>query len=102
MPKITIRNLEELKQWIGKEVATSEWLQIDQDRIIFSRPFRQTAPADLNGDRMIDFVSVVDTIKASYTAPSSPSETTAYTILSQAVYGTGPAGRDGHDASGRP
>jgi hypothetical protein len=70
----------------------------ENQQAFFSRPFRQTAPADLNGDRMIDFVSVVDTIKASYTAPSSPSETTAYTILSQAVYGTGPAGRDGHTA----
>ncbi|MDT3735904.1 MAG: MaoC family dehydratase [Denitratisoma sp.] len=33
MPKITIKNLEELKQWVGKEVAVSDWLQVDQDRI---------------------------------------------------------------------
>ena len=33
MPKITIRNLDELKQWVGKEVATSDWLSVDQDRI---------------------------------------------------------------------
>ena len=33
MPKIEIRSLEELKQWVGKEVATSAWLTIDQDRI---------------------------------------------------------------------
>ena len=33
MPKITIRNLEELKQWVGKEVATSDWLTVDQARI---------------------------------------------------------------------
>ena len=33
MPKITIKNLEDLKQWVGKEVATSDWLNVDQDRI---------------------------------------------------------------------
>ena len=33
MPKITIKNLDELKQWVGKEVAVSDWLQVDQDRI---------------------------------------------------------------------
>ncbi|MCC6880071.1 MAG: MaoC family dehydratase [Rhodocyclaceae bacterium] len=33
MPKITIKSLDELKRWVGKEVAASDWLQIDQDRI---------------------------------------------------------------------
>lgn len=33
MPKITIHTLEELKQWVGKEIAVSDWLQVDQDRI---------------------------------------------------------------------
>lgn len=33
MPKITIENLEALKQLVGKEVAVSDWLQVDQDRI---------------------------------------------------------------------
>lgn len=33
MAKITIQSLEELKQWVGKEVAVSDWLQVDQDRI---------------------------------------------------------------------
>ncbi len=33
MPKIIIKDLEELKQWVGKEVATSDWLTVDQDRI---------------------------------------------------------------------
>ncbi len=33
MSKITIKNLDELKQWVGKEVAVSDWLQVDQDRI---------------------------------------------------------------------
>lgn len=33
MAKITIKNPEELKQWVGKEVATSDWLTVDQDRI---------------------------------------------------------------------
>ncbi len=33
MPKITINSLDELKQWVGKEVAVSNWLQVDQDRI---------------------------------------------------------------------
>ena len=33
MARITIHNLDELKQWVGKEVATSDWLTIDQDRI---------------------------------------------------------------------
>jgi acyl dehydratase len=33
MTKITLHNLEELKQWVGKEIAASEWLQITQDRI---------------------------------------------------------------------
>lgn len=33
MPKTTIHTLEELKQWVGKEVAVSDWLQVDQDRI---------------------------------------------------------------------
>lgn len=58
----------------------------------FSRPLRQTGAADLNGDRMIDFVAVVDT---PITAMSDPRESTAYTMLSTAVYGTAPAGVDG-------
>ena len=33
MARITLHSLEELKQWVGKEVATSDWLQVDQDRI---------------------------------------------------------------------
>ena len=33
MAKITIHSLDELRQWVGKEVATSDWLQVDQDRI---------------------------------------------------------------------
>ena len=33
MPKITIHSLDELKDWVGKEVAASDWLQIDQARI---------------------------------------------------------------------
>ena len=33
MAKTTIHSLEELKQWVGKEVATSDWLSVDQDRI---------------------------------------------------------------------
>ena len=33
MPKITLHTLEELKQWVGKEVAVSDWLQVTQDRI---------------------------------------------------------------------
>lgn len=33
MPKLTIHTLEELKQWVGKEIAVSDWLQVDQDRI---------------------------------------------------------------------
>jgi acyl dehydratase len=33
MTKTEIRTVEELKQWLGKEVATSDWLKIDQDRI---------------------------------------------------------------------
>jgi acyl dehydratase len=33
MPKITLNTVDELKLWVGKEVAASDWLQIDQDRI---------------------------------------------------------------------
>ena len=33
MPKVHIPSLDALKQWVGKEVAVSDWLQIDQDRI---------------------------------------------------------------------
>ncbi len=33
MSKLTLHNLEELRQWIGKEVAVSDWLQVDQVRI---------------------------------------------------------------------
>lgn len=33
MTKTEIRTLEELRQWVGKEVAVSEWLQITQERI---------------------------------------------------------------------
>ena len=43
MPKITISSLEELGQWVGKEVATSDWLTVDQDRI--------DRFADATGDR---------------------------------------------------
>jgi len=33
MPKVTIRSIEELKLWVGKELAASDWLQIEQERI---------------------------------------------------------------------
>ena len=33
MPNLTLHNLDELKQWVGKEVAVSDWLQVDQARI---------------------------------------------------------------------
>jgi acyl dehydratase len=33
MTKTEIHTLEALKQWVGKEVAVSEWLQITQERI---------------------------------------------------------------------
>jgi acyl dehydratase len=33
MTRITIRNLDELRQWVGREVATSDWLCVDQARI---------------------------------------------------------------------
>lgn len=33
MARITIRNLDELRQWVGSEVAVSDWLQVDQARI---------------------------------------------------------------------
>ena len=33
MAKITIENPEALKQWVGKEIAASDWLQVTQDRI---------------------------------------------------------------------
>ena len=33
MAKITIENPEALKQWVGKEIAVSDWLQVTQDRI---------------------------------------------------------------------
>ncbi len=33
MPKITIKSLEELRQWIGREIAASDWLAVDQERI---------------------------------------------------------------------
>ena len=33
MAKITIQTPEDLKQWVGKEVAVSDWLTVDQDRI---------------------------------------------------------------------
>ena len=33
MAKIEIRSLEELKQWVGKEIAVSEWMQVTQERI---------------------------------------------------------------------
>ena len=32
MVKNTIQSLDELKQWVGKEVATSDWLKIEQER----------------------------------------------------------------------
>ena len=71
------------------------WQLAGYERFKFNQPIRQTAPVDLNGDRMIDFVSVVDTMLTS-SNPLAPRETTAYTMLSQAVYGTGPGGVDGH------
>lgn len=54
--------------------------------------FRQTFGADLNGDRMLDFISAIDTPTSNRT---DPAELTLYTILSTSVYGTGPAGVDG-------
>ncbi|BBO20670.1 MAG: dehydratase [Candidatus Desulfobacillus denitrificans] len=33
MPKITIKSLEELRQWVGREIAASDWLAVDQERI---------------------------------------------------------------------
>lgn len=33
MPKTEIHSLDELKQWVGKEVAVSEWLRVTQERI---------------------------------------------------------------------
>ncbi len=33
MPKITINSLEELRQWVGREIAASDWLAVDQGRI---------------------------------------------------------------------
>lgn len=33
MPKITIKSLEELRQWVGREIAASDWLAVDQGRI---------------------------------------------------------------------
>ncbi len=33
MTKITLGSLDELKDWVGKEVAASDWLQVDQARI---------------------------------------------------------------------
>jgi acyl dehydratase len=33
MVKNTIECLDELKQWVGREVATSDWLKIEQERI---------------------------------------------------------------------
>ncbi|MBE7421839.1 MAG: MaoC family dehydratase [Zoogloeaceae bacterium] len=33
MAKITIQTPEDLKHWVGKEVAVSDWLTVDQDRI---------------------------------------------------------------------
>ena len=33
MAKIEIRSLEELKQWVGKEIAVSDWMQVTQERI---------------------------------------------------------------------
>lgn len=50
MPKITISSLEELGQWVGKEVATSDWLTVDQDRI--------DRFADATGDRQWIHVDV--------------------------------------------
>lgn len=56
-------------------------------------PLRQTGIADLNGDRMVDFISVIETQRSNFA--TDPEELTAYTILSKGVYGTGPAGLDG-------
>ena len=33
MPRITIASLEALEQRVGKEVAVSDWLRVDQERI---------------------------------------------------------------------
>ena len=33
MAKIELRSLEELKQWVGKEIAVSDWMQVTQERI---------------------------------------------------------------------
>jgi hypothetical protein len=81
-----------------------EWIELDMLAWASARnipgqekfspgPLRQSAAVNLNGDRMIDFVSVIATPRAD--SVTDPEELTAYTILSKAVYGTGPKGIDG-------
>jgi hypothetical protein len=33
MPKIEIKNPDELREWVGKEVAVSDWLHVTQEHI---------------------------------------------------------------------
>ena len=33
MPRIALHSPEQLGQWVGKEIATSDWLTVGQDRI---------------------------------------------------------------------
>ena len=82
-----------------------EWIELDMlawaqsknlagfENVGMYMPLRQTFAIDLNGGRMIDFVSVIETPRVN--TSTDPEELTAYTILSKSVYGTGPEGVDG-------
>ena len=82
-----------------------EWIELDMlawaqsknlagsENLGMYMPLRQTFAIDLNGGRMIDFVSVIETPRVNNN--TDPQELTAYTILSKSVYGTGPEGVDG-------
>ncbi len=67
MPKLTIHTLEDLKQWVGKEVAVSDWLQVDQDRI--------DRFADATGDHQWIHVDPARAASESPSAPPSPTAT---------------------------
>ena len=71
MPKIEIQSLDELKQWVGKEVAVSDWLQVTQERINLF--------ADATGDRQWIHV---DPVRAAADSPFGTTIAHGYLTLS--------------------
>jgi len=71
MAKIEIHNLEELKQWVGKEIAVSDWMQVTQEQINLF--------ADATGDQQWIHV---DPVRAAAESPFGTTIAHGYLTLS--------------------